>query len=56
MENRKRGQAPIAASGPKGASHDWGLTPFSTPPYLRGQWLVCFATPRFDKHALQFDV
>ncbi len=24
----KRGQAPIAASGPKGASHDWGLTPF----------------------------
>ncbi len=24
----KRGQAPIAASGPKGASHHWGLTPF----------------------------
>ena len=30
-ENRKRGQAPIAASGPQGASHDWDLTPFSTP-------------------------
>jgi hypothetical protein len=50
----KKGTVPICRNGPEGASHKWGLSPFSAPVYRgvvceRGERVICVALDRLPE-------